>query len=58
MGCQLDLSEPAKGNAIHGLTRWAGWQISENEPGRVLLRHCCTDGPATRSAWSSRLITG
>ncbi len=36
---QLDLSEPANGNAIHGLTRWAGWQISENEPGRVLLRH-------------------
>jgi aldose 1-epimerase len=39
MGCQLDLSEPATGNAIHGLTRWAGWQMSENEPGRVLLRH-------------------
>jgi aldose 1-epimerase len=37
--CQLDLSEPAKGNAIHGLTRWAGWQLSENEQGRVLLRH-------------------
>ena len=36
---QLDLSEPANGNAIHGLTRWAGWQISENEPGSVLLRH-------------------
>lgn len=27
-GCayQLDLSEPARGNAIHGLTRWANWQ--------------------------------
>ena len=22
---QLDLSEPAHGNAIHGLTRWANW---------------------------------
>src|SRR5580704_2220227 len=24
---QLDLSEPARGNAIHGLTRWASWQL-------------------------------
>jgi aldose 1-epimerase len=24
---QLDLSEPAAGNAIHGLTRWASWQL-------------------------------
>jgi aldose 1-epimerase len=24
-GYQLDLSEPARGNAIHGLTRWANW---------------------------------
>ncbi len=24
---QLDLSEPAHGNAIHGLTRWTGWQL-------------------------------
>jgi aldose 1-epimerase len=24
---QLDLSEPAVGNAIHGLTRWASWQL-------------------------------
>jgi len=23
---QLDLSEPARGTAIHGLTRWMGWQ--------------------------------
>jgi aldose 1-epimerase len=26
---QLDLSEPAHGNAIHGLTRWASWQLVE-----------------------------
>jgi aldose 1-epimerase len=25
IGYQLDLSEPARGNAIHGLTRWANW---------------------------------
>jgi aldose 1-epimerase len=24
---QLDLSEPANGNAIHGLTRWASWEL-------------------------------
>ena len=27
--CQLDLSEPANGNAIHGLTRWTSWQLVE-----------------------------
>ena len=26
---QLDLSEPAHSNAIHGLTRWASWQLVE-----------------------------
>jgi aldose 1-epimerase len=26
-GFQLDLSEPAHGNAIHGLTRWTSWQL-------------------------------
>ena len=30
---QLDLSEPARGNAIHGLTRWAGWQRRRARPG-------------------------
>ena len=36
---QLDLSEPANGNAIHGLTRWAGWQAEVSDGGQVLLRH-------------------
>jgi aldose 1-epimerase len=36
---QLDLSEPANGNAIHGLTRWASWQAGQHEPDRVLLSH-------------------
>jgi aldose 1-epimerase len=35
---QLDLSEPAAGNAIHGLTRWATWIPVTFEPGWVLLR--------------------
>jgi aldose 1-epimerase len=25
---QLDLSEPTRGTAIHGLTRWANWRVS------------------------------
>jgi aldose 1-epimerase len=36
---QLDLSEPARGNAIHGLTRWASWLPVRQEPDSVLLRH-------------------
>ena len=29
---QLDISEPAAGNAIHGLTRWASWQPATTAP--------------------------
>src|SRR5579875_1846854 len=36
---QLDLSEASKGNAIHGLTRWATWIPGQREPDRILLRH-------------------
>ena len=28
-GYQLDLSEPARCNAIHGLTRWANWEAAD-----------------------------
>jgi aldose 1-epimerase len=34
---QLDLSEPATGNAIHGLTRWDGWQVATSAADRVEL---------------------
>jgi aldose 1-epimerase len=34
---QLDLSEPAHGNAIHGLTRWMSWHPAAQEPDRVRL---------------------
>jgi len=34
---QLDLSEPARGNAIHGLTRWATWQLAEQSGEHVEL---------------------
>ncbi len=35
---QLDLSEPAHGNAIHGLTRWEPWTLVQHTPEMVLLR--------------------
>ncbi|HSZ42244.1 MAG TPA: aldose 1-epimerase family protein [Trebonia sp.] len=34
----LPLSEPAHGNAIHGLTRWTPWSRVAHEPGEVTLR--------------------
>lgn len=36
---QLPLSEPEKGNAIHGLTRWASWSVALREPARVRMEH-------------------
>ena len=35
---QLDLSEPAQGNAIHGLTRWERWTPIRHSRDAVLLR--------------------
>jgi aldose 1-epimerase len=35
---QLALTEPARGNAIHGLTRWTAWTLVSHEAGSVLLR--------------------
>ena len=35
---QLALSEPARGNAIHGLTRWTAWTLVSHDAGSVLLR--------------------
>ena len=36
---QLALTEPAGGNAIHGLVRWASWQAVEQAPDRVVMAH-------------------
>jgi len=36
---QLALSEPARGNAIHGLTRWESWTLVTQEPDAVVLRN-------------------
>ena len=35
---QLALTEPALGNAIHGLTRWTAWTPVSHDAGSVLLR--------------------
>ncbi|WP_063795952.1 aldose 1-epimerase family protein [Peterkaempfera griseoplana] len=34
---QLPLTEPARGNAIHGLLRWSTWQLVEQRDDRVVL---------------------
>lgn len=36
---QLDLTEPAAGNAIHGLVRWDRWMIESVVADAVTLRH-------------------
>lgn len=36
---QLPLTEPAKRNAIHGLTRWVPWMPSRHDPDRVELHY-------------------
>jgi aldose 1-epimerase len=36
---QLDLSEPSNLNAIHGLTRWASWEVAARSSETILLRH-------------------
>ncbi len=35
---QLALTEPARGNAIHGLTRWKPWTLVSHDASSVLLR--------------------
>ena len=42
---QLALTEPANGNAIHGLVRWAAWSVAEQEPDRVVLEHVLRPQP-------------
>jgi aldose 1-epimerase len=36
---QLALSEPETGNAIHGLARWAAWEVARHEPSTATLSH-------------------
>ena len=36
---QLALTEPARGNAIHGLVRWSSWRLRQPDPHRVTASH-------------------
>jgi aldose 1-epimerase len=36
---QVELSEPARHNAIHGFTRWRSWRAAEHEHDRVVMTH-------------------
>jgi aldose 1-epimerase len=38
-GHQLPLTEPERGNAIHGLVRWTPWKIGARESHRVVMKH-------------------
>jgi aldose 1-epimerase len=45
---QLDLSEPEKGGAIHGLTRWRNWEVAARTMDRVSFTytlHACQGWP-------------
>jgi aldose 1-epimerase len=36
---QLPVDETSTGSSIHGLARWASWQLVEREPARAALEH-------------------
>lgn len=45
---QLDLSEPDKGGAIHGLTRWRNWEVEEQAEDSISFTytlHACQGWP-------------
>ena len=42
---QLDLNEPARSNAIHGLVRWSSWSVSERGADRAVLEHVLRPRP-------------
>src|SRR5258708_34686075 len=42
---QLELSEAARGNAIHGLTRWAGWKPAAHISDEITLTHLLLGRP-------------
>jgi aldose 1-epimerase len=46
---QLPLTEPRRGNAIHGLVRSVPWTVPAREPDRIVMEHLLAPGPAIRS---------
>ena len=42
---QLELNEPERGNAIHGLVRNAPWRATEHDGSRVVMEHVLDEQP-------------
>lgn len=36
---QLDITEPSRDNALHGLVRWDSWRVADHQPDRLRLTH-------------------
>ena len=47
---QLPLNEPERRNAIHGLVRWAAWNVAEREAHRVVMQHVLHPRDTSRCA--------
>jgi len=52
---QLALTEPLRGNAIHGLTRWSHWRVAERSATRVVLHHALDPQPGYPFSLALRL---
>ncbi|MFU8870934.1 aldose 1-epimerase family protein [Micromonospora sp. SL4-19] len=51
---QLDLTEPARHNAIHGLVNWVSWHLVEQSPEAVTVGYDLPPSPGY--PWSLRLL--
>jgi aldose 1-epimerase len=52
---QLALTEPLRGNAIHGLTRWSHWRLVDRGAARVVLEHTLDPQPGYPFSLALRL---
>ena len=52
---QLDLTEPERRNAIHGLVRSEPWTAREREPHRVLMEYVLSDRPGSPFSLALRI---
>jgi aldose 1-epimerase len=52
---QLALTEPLRGNAIHGLTRWAHWRAIERNATSIVLEHALDPQPGYPFSLTLRL---
>jgi galactose mutarotase-like enzyme len=55
---QLPLTEPARGNAIHGLTRWANWTVVSRTGSTAVLGYALHPQPGYPFALDCRLEYG